>query len=642
MSTSQSNEEMSEVENDVKEDKPSEVAVKDGSWYLPLYKAALKGDWESAKSFFDKDKDAVTAKIGKQSRTALHIAVGTGESIHFVQHLVNLMPIEALALGDVDGNTALHIAALVGNTEAAIIMLEKNPALIHIRHYGGRLPVHRAAICARKDTLRHLLDTHYKVDNTTDPGFLAGQSGVLLLVRVIESRFLDVALELVARYPNLAALKLQDGDSALLAIARKASAFTSGSDLNLWESLIYSCVSVPVQFEDYLKNPDGGDIEDPVDKSMVLQASGSPRLYSVWKKLHLMVWEAIKWLVPQIKHIQSRKSMHHQALCLVEILCKQIRSLNDAKAYASLYERPVLLAAKLGIHEVVEMIVNEFPDAIYSSDDLNKHYIFKMAVENRSEKIFNFVYQMTDYRNYASLVVDHHKNNIFHTAGRLAPAHKLDLVPGAALQMQCEIQWFKEVEKLVTPTYKEMLNSAHETPAMVFTKEHKKLVIEGEKWMKETAQSCTIAAALIVTVVFAAAITVPGGSNENGLPVFHEERAFLIFAISDAISLFTSTTSLLMFLSILTSRYAESDFLLVLPRRLIIGLLTLFVSISTMMMAFCATLYLLIEHRKAWHLVPLVALASLPVTSSAFLQFPLLVDVIRSTYFPLSFGKQNK
>lgn len=53
--------------------------------------------------------------------------------------------------------------------------------------------------------------------------------------------FTDVALELVARYPNLAALKLQDGDSALLAIARKASAFASGSDLNLWESLIYSC-----------------------------------------------------------------------------------------------------------------------------------------------------------------------------------------------------------------------------------------------------------------------------------------------------------------------------------------------------------------------------------------------------------------
>lgn len=76
--------------------------------------------------------------------------------------------------------------------------------------------------------------------------------------------------------------------------------------------------------------------------------------------------------------------MHHQALCLVEILCKQIRSLNDAEAYASLYERPVLLAAKLGIHEVVEMIVNEFPDAVYSSDDWNKHYIFKMAVENRS------------------------------------------------------------------------------------------------------------------------------------------------------------------------------------------------------------------------------------------------------------------
>ncbi|KAL8239393.1 hypothetical protein R6Q59_015960 [Mikania micrantha] len=83
---------------------------------------------------------------------------------------------------------------------------------------------------------------------------------------------------------------------------------------------------------------------------------------------------------------------------------------------------------------------------------------------------------------------------------------------------------------------------------MVFTKQHKDLVIDGEKWMKETAQSYTITAALITTIVFAAAITVPGGNKQEiGIPVFAKKTAFTIFAASDTISLFTSVTSLLMF-----------------------------------------------------------------------------------------------
>ncbi|KAF5929921.1 hypothetical protein HYC85_000114 [Camellia sinensis] len=107
------------------------------------------------------------------------------------------------------------------------------------------------------------------------------------------------------------------------------------------------------------------------------------------------------------------------------------------------------------------------------------------------------------------------------------------------------------------------------TPAEMFTDTHKELVKERERWMKDTATSCTIAAALMATVVFAAAITVPGGNNsENGHQIFFKQKPFIIFCISDALALISSIASVLMFLSILTSRYAEEDFL-----RLIIVLL---------------------------------------------------------------------
>jgi len=168
---------------------------------------------------------------------------------------------------------------------------------------------------------------------------------------------------------------------------------------------------------------------------------------------------------------------------------------------------------------------------------------------------------------------------------------------------------------------------------MVFRREHKELRKEGEEWMKKTADSYTITAALIVTIAFAAAITVPGGNNgDTGKAIYETKPSFLIFAVSDAISLFTSTTSLLLFLSILTTRYRDEDFLYRLPKILILGLTMLFLSVTSMMVAFSATLYLLLGQENAWILIPIAALACLPIASFVTLQFPLLVELINSTY----------
>ncbi|KAI6668724.1 hypothetical protein NL676_007216 [Syzygium grande] len=47
---------------------------KDGPHYRPLLQAAFKGDWESAKRFFERDPPSKTAKITGRSETVLHIA----------------------------------------------------------------------------------------------------------------------------------------------------------------------------------------------------------------------------------------------------------------------------------------------------------------------------------------------------------------------------------------------------------------------------------------------------------------------------------------------------------------------------------------------------------------------------------------
>lgn len=186
---------------------------------------------------------------------------------------------------------------------------------------------------------------------------------------------------------------------------------------------------------------------------------------------------------------------------------------------------------------------------------------------------------------------------------------------------------------MIPPLYKEKKNNDGLTPYELFTKNHKPLVTEGEKWMKGTASKCMVAAALIATVVFAVAYTIPGGYDQKtGFPMFLHNVPFIVFVILDAISLILSSTSILVFLSILTSRYAQEDFLESLPKKLLVGLSMLFLSIVTMMFSFSVSFFVIYRHKFIVIAIFISVVALIPIVSYAQLQYPLVKDVFSSTY----------
>ncbi|KAH9647948.1 hypothetical protein KPL70_025390 [Citrus sinensis] len=167
----------------------------------------------------------------------------------------------------------------------------------------------------------------------------------------------------------------------------------------------------------------------------------------------------------------------------------------------------------------------------------------------------------------------------------------------------------------------------------LFSEKHKELKRKGETWMKDTASSCMIVATLIATIVFAAAITVPGGNKEDtGLPFFRQKASFKIFAVSNVISLVASSVSIVNFLSIVAPRYAEEDFLHLLPRKLLVGFATLFVAIAAMMVVFSATSYIVFKDGSLWIAILAIVISSIPVILFVKQHFLFFYDVLRSTY----------
>ncbi|KAL0442321.1 UNVERIFIED_CONTAM: hypothetical protein Slati_1954800 [Sesamum latifolium] len=499
------------------------------------------------------------------------------------------------------GETALHVAALEGHSSFVANLLDRMEASdLEIQNNKGSTALCFAAAAGHVDIAKLLVEKNPKLPTISGfegvtPLYMAVLQAhsemadylfslpafefwttdhqIALLTTAIDSGLYGLAMSIVDQHKTLAVIEDSNGETPLQVLARKPSAFCGSSEQGLCTTIL-----------SYMK-----------------------------LKTH-------------------KNSVECDAYKLLGYLWDSVISQEDVETAQIVGNTSKLffIAAESGNDEFLVELIRRYPDFLYKVNE-SKHSIFHIAVVRRYVRVFNLMHELVGVKELIATYIDKDGNNMLHLAAKLSPQNQLNSIPGAALQMQREVLWYKEVEKIVQPLYRDMKNKAGQTPYDIFLAEHENLMKEGEKLMKQTAKSCMLVTMLIATVVFTTAFTVPGGYNNNtGAPILQNEKVFMVFPISEAVATLSSLTSMLMFLAILTSRYTEKDFVNSLPFWLVIGVGALFISIMAMMVAFCTCL-LSYEHGLVAATALLAFFASVPIMF-IILKYELLVTVLRSTY----------
>ncbi|XP_058088011.1 uncharacterized protein LOC131234979 isoform X15 [Magnolia sinica] len=611
-----------------------------------LFYLTMNGGWDEVVNIYE-DPSIQKAMITKSEGTILHIAVNNGKT-DIVENLVEkLMDLRVLDITNKMGNTAIHLAAIAGNVRMCKCMAEKRPQLVVKPNTIGETPLLAAVKYGRKEAFIYLHSKCYQVDGND---YLIRKNGYQnILHAAIEREYFDLAYQIIKKYNknlksdwDLANFLNVKGFSALHLLASRPSAFRSGSQLGRFKLLFYNFIVIDRLEETPLNsilNNESQSIRNiqsqenyPTFPQWLWWWRRYPRKQRDEENPHDKRYESTGFI--NIDEMKEEKQKHTWAVQIMEELVSQSSWWEYDPVYLNRRgQSPFLMAASMGVVEMVEKILDVFPVAICDVDDQGGRNALHFAAANRKHRVFKVISERCSL-DYVFRRSDHQVNTPLHLAAKLDSERQPWRTSSAVLQILLELNWFKIVSKIMPPDLLAYRNADLQTAKDIFTKTHKDMIKEGADELTRMANSCSVVAALIATVAFATAATIPGGfRSEDGKPMFEGKIAFYVFTVSSFLALCASIISVITFLAILNYPHQESDFGMYLPRKMMIGFTSLLLSIAFMFASFCASHFFLLKdklhHSMAYPLYLIYLIVCFIITLFAICQFPLYFDIIK-------------
>ncbi|KAL4585377.1 hypothetical protein LXL04_009996 [Taraxacum kok-saghyz] len=505
------------------------------------------------------------------------------------------------------GNTILHETGTNnGTVKVAAEVLRMAPMLLNMTNKEGETALFYAARHGKSKPFRFI---HDEVGRTTQGldlrTFLRRDDRFTILHIAILSRNFKIAHELAVTYGELIGEKDADDMTALQLLATIKPEFRPES---FFKRMIFKLIDSDVDDDNWMhtfskklrKQKHSCEWAMKISRLLIKEDNS-------WEKTESWTDRRGSKLHEYGKTTSINKANGHIGMVKHEpkipLIAQEVTSHKP--------DTPLLLATIHDSTEIVKEILNMYPQAVEHVDK-DGHNILHLAILHRRHKIIDIIEDMNYPLERLRGRLDKNFNTLLHMVGRKVDELKDD-VKHPAEELKDDQRLYKRVEKLSTALDSMTRNSDQKTAQDVFAETNDKLRSEAKEWMCENAKNCSIVAVLIATVAFTSAYTIPGGTDDNGYPILKNKPMFLLFTLSDAISLSTALTSVILFLNIVTSSFQFKDFASSLFEKQLTALILLIASVAMMMVAFAATLILTISNEGKWTDVTLYGVSFFPV-----------------------------
>ncbi|KAJ3699635.1 hypothetical protein LUZ61_003340 [Rhynchospora tenuis] len=466
----------------------------------------------------------------------------TTSDLNLFKHLILRDPEDTLFSVTPQGNNCLHIAAMLGHQQFAEKVWATYPFLFSATNKDGETPLLAAIMAANAALAADMLSAAIQLlqpdleggEPLNDMLLKFDERGDNALHHTLRNGFEDLAVQLLDIEPRLSEQANKIAESPMHMAARRGYSRVIKKLLQIPTSAFFG----PGKYSALHAAVDSGHIGRPELAYHVAEDGHTPLVVAIFNNNT----EMVKLLLE-----------HDPYLAYFE---------NEDTGFTPLHH-----AACQGSVPIAELIIAACPDSAYTTTKKYSQNALHLAIRDEKLELVDVILNKPELHRLINQV-DNRGNLPLHKAARmcnpeilrsLLSHHGQDYTaPNFKNANAVDVnESFTLVSKVIPSGWGN--EATHKSK-----REIKKQAIQEVKSLTERYTSNTsLVAALLATITFAAAFTLPGGfssdSSDAGLPIFARKAAFQVFLISDTIAMCSSLS--VAFLCVLAT-WEDLDYLL--------------------------------------------------------------------------------
>ncbi|RVW35651.1 hypothetical protein CK203_108165 [Vitis vinifera] len=142
------------------------------------------------------------------------------------EEVISPSELDALKIGNEEGDTPLHLAASIGNVQMCKCITDKDRKLVGFPNSKAETPLFLAALRGQKEAFLFL---HGMCESSERHDYCRRDDGRNILHCVIDEEYFDLAFQIIHQYRDLVDSVDENGLTPLHLLASKPTAFRSGT-----------------------------------------------------------------------------------------------------------------------------------------------------------------------------------------------------------------------------------------------------------------------------------------------------------------------------------------------------------------------------------------------------------------------------